>query len=533
MQSKRTRRSTTLIAAVVAGAFLLPVQAATADTATEPGAAPAKTTAADTTPEQTVKMKIGISKKELADLRAKGKKAEGAGQTSLPVPNPSRVQKTPSTPRAAKPQAQPLTAVQAERTARQTAAANFQAQAQDASPKAAAAAEADRGYVPIEDEPNQGRLNACFDGDSAGKGIGRIYNRFTYCARINLEAEYWEIDSKGVPVEKEGTTTAVWKVFGQGDAKDRRVRIWSQIEKDSVDYDWGPWDNIFTAPNVGLSLMASCSQDLDVCGASPSSYTMPWATWDNNPIWADWDITNSDRNTEGRDKISYNQWYVEAWTDDEEYKTLQKGTTAQRLVRCDSGTYFNQGKVKYPKACIFYEVTPHLTYTRGSSSTHSEVAEHLDLALNHPNSTYPLLAAPNQPWPRNKIIPGKYQPSKPDAPGLHRITAKLHPDEIKANRDHKNGACFKTGPKRDLYLDTGLPNGTDPGEQCDEFPFASTLEGAGSTTWDFSVKSVDATDNRVAGGMLRKYYTDDRILAWDKGLDRPDVTNDRFYMEIL
>ncbi|MGV9732410.1 NucA/NucB deoxyribonuclease domain-containing protein, partial [Streptomyces albogriseolus] len=30
------------------------------------------------------------------------------------------------------------------------------------------------------------------------------------------------------------------------------------------------------------------------------------------------------------------------------------------------------------------------------------------------------------------------------------------------------------------------------GEQCDEYPFASTLEGAGKASWDFSVKSVSA-----------------------------------------
>ncbi len=189
--------------------------------------------------------------------------------------------------------------------------------------------------------PHEDRLNACLDGDAADKGIGRVYNRFTYCARWNLQVEYWEIDSKGVPVEKEGTTSAVWRVFGQGDAKDRRVRIFSQIEKDSVDYDWGPIDNIFVAPGVPLSLMGQCSQDSDVCGAGPGSYTLPWATWDNNPIWANWDIHNREQNSEGRDKISYNQWYVEAFTDNEEYTTLNRAETPPRLMRCDSATYFN------------------------------------------------------------------------------------------------------------------------------------------------------------------------------------------------
>ncbi|MGW3715101.1 hypothetical protein ACWDN6_33715 [Streptomyces albogriseolus] len=90
-----------------------------------------------------------------------------------------------------------------------------------------------------------------------------------------------------------------------------------------------------------LSLMGQCSQDSDVCGAGPGSYTLPRATWDNNPIWANWDIHNREQNSEGRDKISYNQWYVEAFTDNEEYTTLNRAETPPRLMRCDSATYFN------------------------------------------------------------------------------------------------------------------------------------------------------------------------------------------------
>ncbi|WP_159461001.1 hypothetical protein [Streptomyces viridosporus] len=46
-------------------------------------------------------------------------------------------------------------------------------------------------------------------------------------------------------------------------------------------------------------------------------------------------------------------------------------------------------------------------------------------------------------------------------------------------------------------------------------------EDAGNSRPDFSVKSVPATDNRVVGGMLRKYCVDDRILARDPPLPRP------------
>ncbi|MET8601741.1 hypothetical protein [Streptomyces althioticus] len=318
----------------MAGVFVFPAQLATAQPGAVPTPAEAKDAAAG--PDQTIRMKVGISQQELADLREQGHK-------SLPVPAPTTQPDDAAPAKPAKKAAEPLTVLEADRASKQAAADNARQAAQVLRTAAdpIPTPEHNRRWVPIGEMPHEDRLSACLDGDAADKGIGRVYNRFTYCARWNLQVEYWEIDSKGVPVERARTAGAVWLVFGQGDAKDRRVRIFSQIEKDSVDYDWGPIDNIFVAPGVPLSLMGQCSQDSDVCGAGPGSYTMPWATWDNNPIWANWDIHNRDQNSEGRDKISYNQWYVETFTDNEEYTTLNRAETPPRLMRCDSATYFN------------------------------------------------------------------------------------------------------------------------------------------------------------------------------------------------
>ncbi|MFC7614376.1 NucA/NucB deoxyribonuclease domain-containing protein [Actinokineospora soli] len=119
----------------------------------------------------------------------------------------------------------------------------------------------------------------------------------------------------------------------------------------------------------------------------------------------------------------------------------------------------------------------------------------------------------------------------PTAPGLHRITETLHPGEYLNNRNHKDGACYKTGPERDLYLDTGLPRPPIPSiEQCDEYPFASTLEGAAHPHWDFSVMAVPVSDNASGGGQLVTFYHEDRVLAWD--FDLPESINDEFWVEI-
>jgi hypothetical protein len=200
------------------------------------------------------------------------------------------------------------------------------------------------------------------------------------------------------------------------------------------------------------------------------------------------------------------------------------------MLRCDSAMYFNYGNIQYPKACIFNEVIPHLTYE--IASEYRSVALHIYTAQYQPNDTYPLLVPEGVPRPRDKRIPGRFVAGDANQPGLHRITAELHPGDTKNNENHKNGACFKEGPNRAEYFDTGLPQRPQPGEQCDEYPFASTLEGAAHPDWDFSVRAVPQRDNSVAGGLLRSYYVDDRILAWDPDLDQPNAANDRFYVQI-
>lgn len=407
-------------------------------------------------------------------------------------------------------------------------------------PAVAAPAERDSGAAsPLIGSPGENpdprTVGDCFRGDQAGTPIGHVLNRFVYCQAVGIKVEYYSIDD-GVP-EKEGDTTATMDVFAQGDNQDRRIRVYSRLAPGSVDYSWGPIDDIFVAPNVPLTIMPSCEQDLDVCSATPSGATLPWTVWDHSSDWYHWDVYNFEDTAEGRDKISYNRWFVEFFTDNGEYHTLQRGRTAARLMRCDSATYFKLGAASYPKACIFPEVIPHLIYR--VASNYRSVALHIFNAQQHPNNTYPLLVPEGVPRPRDKRIPGTYVPGDPNAPGLHRITQQLQPGEYKANEENVKGACWpydakKGGPLRHLYFDLGLPapGPQAPAEDCDEYPFKSTLEGAANPFWDFSVQAVPFQDNRIAGNVLKQYYVNDRILAWDPTLDRPDDTNDRFYVEI-
>jgi hypothetical protein len=62
-------------------------------------------------------------------------------------------------------------------------------------------------------------------------------------------------------------------------------------------------------------------------------------------------------------------------------------------------------------------------------------------------------------------------------------------------------------------LTTMCPNGS--GCQCDEFPPASSLEGAASVEYEqqkYSVRSINGPDNASAGGLLGAFYLRERVI---------------------
>ncbi|MFF8366820.1 NucA/NucB deoxyribonuclease domain-containing protein [Rhodococcus erythropolis] len=74
-------------------------------------------------------------------------------------------------------------------------------------------------------------------------------------------------------------------------------------------------------------------------------------------------------------------------------------------------------------------------------------------------------------------------------------------------------------------------NYTSGGKECDEYPFASTYEGAAEHDYDpeakkfnFSAKPIPKDDNQAGGLILKSFYAKNRIID---GLD------DGFIVKIL
>ena len=117
-------------------------------------------------------------------------------------------------------------------------------------------------------------------------------------------------------------------------------------------------------------------------------------------------------------------------------------------------------------------------------------AEHIWVAQHYPARTYPAAAGKTIPTTLTRLAPSP------------RNTV---------NRETSMDACNHYWPG---YRARGL--------QCDEYPFASTYEGAGQpfyqpfTPWgNFSVCPIAGNDNGRAGSLLGAWYSNDRILDGD------------------
>ncbi|MFI5649277.1 NucA/NucB deoxyribonuclease domain-containing protein [Kitasatospora sp. NPDC051705] len=121
-----------------------------------------------------------------------------------------------------------------------------------------------------------------------------------------------------------------------------------------------------------------------------------------------------------------------------------------------------------------------------------ESARHIADAQNNPERTFPSFAA--------KTIPGAKEP-------LHRLVDR---EEQKKNR----AAAIKTCD--DVWGDY-----TKSGLECDEYPFASTKEGAnrrdssGKAVNRYSARLIDGDDNGKGGNMIGEVYSVNRLLDGD------------------
>jgi hypothetical protein len=179
-------------------------------------------------------------------------------------------------------------------------------------------------------------------------------------------------------------------------------------------------------------------------------------------------------------------------------------------VRFDSAAYNRRAQL----GSVFPDATPALRYDRSDTSDPSApvepyfgvaaVADHIGDALEDPGSTYPTKT--------DKKLPGGNALNP-----MHRLVPALGPNE-EARRDDNRSVVEST------CKSANMPGRPAEGEalDCDEFPFASSYEGAARYQYegdpylnDFSVRYIGRDENQEAGRRLGTWYDNDRILSHD------------------
>ncbi|MEV1249486.1 DNRLRE domain-containing protein [Nonomuraea sp. NPDC049750] len=226
---------------------------------------------------------------------------------------------------------------------------------------------------------------------------------------------------------------------------------------------------------------------------SPSRCTiMPWFIY-NNPLMPG----------------NHDQQVVAGWGEGTWLTTgNQKLRDSAPRARCDN---IPMGSVagNYHGGCVFYGSSR--VYRMSTSNfNNGAVARHINTAFTRPQDTVPFKT--DGP----KHIPGNWNASHstPEGKALERIYTNTQ--RYRQNVAAKDTVCdefFDDRPRKK----TGEMD-ESRWEQCDEFPFASTKQGAGFDHPDygknnFSVYSVLGSQNTSAGNDLGIFYARYRVLS--------------------
>ncbi|WP_406358558.1 hypothetical protein [Streptomyces sp. NBC_00658] len=146
------------------------------------------------------------------------------------------------------------------------------------------------------------------------------------------------------------------------------------------------------------------------------------------------------------------------------------------------------------KGAATFSYVPTLTYSAKAGAEERAAAQHIKTAFTKPEDTKPYMSA--------KKVPGQTAKTP-----LHRTVNKTRKDD---NRKAAVKQCKR-------YWGANYTQGAT--RECDEYPFATTYEGAAEHDYDadakkfnFSVKPIAKADNGAGGNLLLSFYAKNRLV---------------------
>ncbi|MFD2422412.1 NucA/NucB deoxyribonuclease domain-containing protein [Amycolatopsis pigmentata] len=338
----------------------------------------------------------------------------------------------------------------------------------------ASAAPAQAGTVLATLDERQDLRQECQQHPEAEQAQGWIKSRFESCHRTHQSLV---VVRKGT-LERIGTLAFDEWILGFAYDGDRRVDYVASIEnivvsREAPDADPTTW-------SLEMRLSAATVNSAGTITNPNQTRSDLLGAWDTKPQWVV-TYTSPEQGATDPYGIVNGNVLVNLAAFGPNTDPWQDPLTRYSNIRFDSagavagkarGTVFTQAKVVVPFSL--------------SSPTYPQSARHYSDALTNPVTTFPSTLGKN--------VPG--------------ATTPLHRTLNTATQDANNAAARKTCDDVWGPYDGTLLN-------CDEYPFASTQEGAAKGDGNYSARLIDAGDNQAAGRWLNSNYTLNRILDGD------------------
>ena len=308
-------------------------------------------------------------------------------------------------------------------------------------------------------------LNSC--AATAGPSVFSSRTRFYMCSSWK-PAWLWQEGYTGGPIigEIRGRLT----FFSVADRLSRKVTTTVMIDQVVLSG---------TGNNASMGTRVTCT---GLACSWPSQDTMQFAfNWANGNYRSfTYSITNTGSGGAGAELKKFATLSAAYKVASEANPTPLVNTWAtNHKPRCDSAAYITGSG-----GCVFYIFIPVFTLSISGDGV-PEAADHYRDAIEQPQSTIPSVA--------NKSIPSL----------LHRTRNQ---SVINANTAAALNTC---------NTDPAFQNVNKTGKNCDEYPFASTAEGASTGPQHYSVRWINGSQNQLAGSKLASFYGFNRVLDGD------------------
>ncbi|WP_283136965.1 LamG-like jellyroll fold domain-containing protein [Rhizohabitans arisaemae] len=346
------------------------------------------------------------------------------------------------------------------------------------------------------------KLEDCLD--SAEQPDEGHIKRFTWCFRIRHRITiYAKIGSVRIPngwVDyRAAAVINTWVGNGGSASYDdgRKIDVWTKFTDFSTLGFTGSLKLTSKIEATGWPTPGHCRS------LTPDSITGDIDYWERNPT-AYFQFESPTAGSDGLDKIATCRFrpFIDSDTSVDDEVAPLYAAPPYRVVRerpvnvsCDSSPSI----VNYRGGCVMEEATLIFTLDR-SDPTVSQVAEHIYGAFYNPSATKPVIPSIVKVFPGNADAP---RGSRRGAP----LTRTQEEAYIDRNRRQTRVDCVAsyTAAQRD-------------DKECDEYPFATTMEGAAYALGNSSVLPVDREHNNQAGTrwLEHAFYFRYRILESDK-----------------